>query len=54
MVTKHEIIGEEWKKRAPVLAKWGMKHLVNRKDVWGNTRYSLPTSVLNKGEATKP
>jgi len=41
MATEHEIVGEEWKLRAPELAQWAMDRLVNRKDVWG--QYSLQT-----------
>jgi len=41
MATQHEIVGEEWKLRAPELAQWAMDHLVNRKDVWG--QYSILT-----------
>ncbi len=41
MATQHEIVGDEWKSRAPELAQWAMEHLVNRKDVWG--QYSVLT-----------
>ncbi|MEE9342755.1 MAG: hypothetical protein V3V12_03880 [Gammaproteobacteria bacterium] len=47
MATKHEIIGEEWKARAPELAEWAMQNLVNRKDVWGQY------SVLSPSERRK-
>ena len=30
-----EVIRQEWKQRAPDLAEWAMRRLVNRKDVWG-------------------
>jgi len=39
MASQHEIVGEEWKLRAPELAEWAMNNLVNRKDVWG--QYSV-------------
>ena len=43
MATKHEIVGEEWKSRAPELAQWAMDRLVNRKDVWGQYSVLTPT-----------
>ena len=43
MATQHEIVGEEWKTRAPELAQWAMDHLVNRKDVWGQYSVLTPT-----------
>ncbi len=48
MATRHEIIGEEWKARAPELAEWAMRHLVNRKDVWG--QYSVLTPAERRRE----
>jgi len=30
-----QVIGEEWRRRAPDLANWAWDRLVNRKDVWG-------------------
>lgn len=30
-----QVIGEEWRRRAPDLAEWAWDRLVNRKDVWG-------------------
>ncbi len=48
MATTHEIIGEEWKERAPELAEWAMQHLVNRKDVWG--QYSVLTPAERRRE----
>jgi len=43
MATAHEIIGEEWRARAPELADWAMNNLVNRKDVWGQYSVLTPT-----------
>ena len=41
MASRHEIIGEEWRERAPELADWAAERLINRRDVWG--QYSVPT-----------
>ncbi|MBX2883397.1 MAG: hypothetical protein KTR32_25815 [Granulosicoccus sp.] len=48
MATHHEIVGDEWKARAPELADWAMQHLVNRKDVWG--QYSVLTPSEQRRE----
>jgi len=47
MASHHEIVGDEWKLRAPELAQWAMDTLVNRKDVWGQY------SVLSPSERRK-
>ncbi len=35
MQASTQIIADEWRSRADVLAHWAMDHLVNRRDVWG-------------------
>ncbi len=53
MASKHEIIGEEWKQRAPELAEWAMQHLVNRKDVWGQYSVLTPSERIREGRSYK-
>ena len=53
MATKHEIIGEEWKQRAPELAEWTMQHMVNRKDVWGQYSVLTPNERIKEGRSYK-
>jgi hypothetical protein len=53
MVTKHEIIGEEWLARAPELADWAMERLVNRKDVWGQYSVLTPAERRREGKSYK-
>ncbi len=53
MASKHEIIGEEWKDRAPELAEWAMQHLVNRKDVWGQYSVLTPSERIKEGRSYK-
>ncbi len=53
MASKHEIIGEEWKQRAPELAEWAMQHLVNRKDVWGQYSVLTPAERIKQGRSYK-
>jgi len=53
MATKHEIIGEEWKQRAPELAEWAMQHMVNRKDVWGQYSVLTPNERIKEGRSYK-
>ena len=53
MASKHEIIGEEWKQRAPELAEWAMEFLVNRKDVWGQYSVLTPSERIKEGRSYK-
>ncbi len=53
MATKHEIIGEEWAARAPELAEWAMRRLVNRKDVWGQYSVLTPAERRREGKSYK-
>jgi len=53
MATEHEIIGEEWKERAPELAEWAMRYLVNRKDVWGQYSVLTPSERIREGRSYK-
>jgi len=53
MATAHEIIGEEWRARAPELADWAMANLVNRKDVWGQYSVLTQTEVKASGKSYK-
>jgi hypothetical protein len=53
MVTRHEIIGEEWAARAPELAEWAMTRLVNRKDVWGQYSVLTPAERRREGRSYK-
>lgn len=53
MATAHEIIGEEWRSRAPELADWAMTKLVNRKDVWGQYSVLTPTERKATGKSYK-
>ncbi len=53
MATRHEIIGEEWKERAPELAEWAMQRLVNRKDVWGQYTVLTPAERRREGRDYK-
>ncbi len=53
MATKHEIIGEEWKERAPELAEWAMQYMVNRKDVWGQYSVLTPNEKRKEGRSYK-
>lgn len=53
MASKHEIIGEEWKERAPELAEWAMQYLVNRKDVWGQYSVLTPSERIKEGRSYK-
>ncbi len=53
MATKHEIIGEEWKQRAPELAEWAMNFMVNRKDVWGQYSVLTPNERIKEGRSYK-
>ncbi len=53
MATAHEIIGEEWRNRAPELADWAMTNLVNRKDVWGQYSVLTPTERKASGKSYK-
>ncbi len=53
MATEHEIIGEEWKDRAPELAEWAMRYLVNRKDVWGQYSVLTPSERIREGRSYK-
>lgn len=53
MATQHEIVGDEWKSRAPELAQWAMDHLVNRKDVWGQYSILSPSEQRESGRSYK-
>ena len=53
MATAHEIIGEEWRARAPELADWAMDTLVNRKDVWGQYSVLTPSERKNSERSYK-
>ena len=44
-------IASEWKERAPELATWVMRHLVNRTDVWGRYLAAKYRGVSNTGQA---
>ena len=53
MASKHEIIGEEWKQRAPELTESAMEFLVNRKDVWGQYSVLTPSERIKEGRSYK-
>lgn len=53
MPSYFELVAADWRRRAPELAAWTMKHLVNRTDVWGRylakqNRRDLPGGGKNK------
>lgn len=53
MGTEQEILGEEWAQRAPELADWAMRRLVNRKDVWGQYSVLTPAERRRSGKTYK-
>ncbi len=53
VTARHEIIGEEWRRRASELAEWAMERLVNRKDVWGQYSLLSPQEARQLGRTYK-
>lgn len=53
MATIEEIIAEEWRSRAVVLADWAMLRLVNRRDVWGQYSVLTPSERRNSDKSYK-